>query len=252
VGAPQTTGKYDVRPTGQHIGSHGRMVLGAVGLVLAMALVAYAAVRFDGLVTPGPQRAQNAANTTSTSASPTAPTGPTARQAMQRCQTVWAAQEPALRTAARSLAQWQVHVDAMNQLVAGKITVQQASAFWAKSRIGAAERVAAFERADRRLGQVRAGCTARGVQPATTGGGAPTRAQLQACARGARDRSGAIVAAEESVATWQDHINDMEMFRMGQMSASTATRMWSKNWHKGQRQLNSYKAKARKAARQSC
>jgi hypothetical protein len=89
------------------------------------------------------------------------------------------------------------------------------------------------------------------VQPAATGSG-PTQTQLQACARGARDRSGVIVAAENSIATWQDHINDMEMFRMGQMSASTATRMWSKNWHKGQHQLNSYKTQARKATSQHC
>ena len=36
------------------------------------------------------------------------------------------------------------------------------------------------------------------------------------------------------------------------MSASMATRMWSKNWHKGQRQLSSYRHQARKAARQHC
>lgn len=61
---------------------------------------------------------------------------------------MWRAQGEVLERAGRSLEQWRDHIGAMNQLVAGDITLAQTSQFWNSTRRGAASRIAAFEVAE--------------------------------------------------------------------------------------------------------
>ena len=162
------------------------------------------------------------------------------------CRTEWAAQTVPLRSARRALAQWRVHVEAMNRLVAGEITLELASAFWARTRVGAARRVERFEAAAGALAATSALCR----RAATDTGTAAEERTLGSCVVGNRARSQVLAAAETSVGTWRHHIHDMELFRTGRLSAEQATQMWEESWRSGLAELEAYDAAARRAARQ--
>lgn len=170
------------------------------------------------------------------------------KKAIASCRQAWNAQGPALQAADRSLAQWQTHVQAMNALVAGRISLAQASKFWARTRIGAKRRAHLFERVYDPLRRDPPACTLPAATPAT----GSTAATLTACAQGVRIRNQTLTAAQTAIRTWRGHIQAMEMLRTGQLSPSTATRMWIKMWHRGQRQLDDYHSKASQAAAQHC
>lgn len=169
-------------------------------------------------------------------------------KAIAACRQAWNAQGPALQAADRSLAQWQIHVQAMNALVAGRISLAQASRFWARTRIGAKHRADVFERVYGPLRRDPPACTLPGTTPAT----GATAATLAACAQGVRVRNQTLAAAQTAIDTWRGHIHAMEMLRTGQVSPSAATRMWIKMWHRGQRQLDDYHSQASEAAAQHC
>src|SRR5512144_3251212 len=65
---------------------------------------------------------------------------------MQPCADADNAIERPLRRARLGIDRWEVHVRAMNKLVAGAVTGQQATRFWNRARVDARHRVAAFER----------------------------------------------------------------------------------------------------------
>lgn len=180
------------------------------------------------------------AQTDEPTASSSSSTSAGARQ-LQACRTVWQSQSGALTAADRSLAQWRVHVGAMNQLVAGQITLAQAQAFWNRTRVGAAARVAKFEKADGAYADVSRRCPGRRPSSATA-----TR-QLRQCLVGVRARHRAIEAGSVAIATWKHHIRAMEMLRSGQLTPQMATQMWLQSWHLGVRQLDAY-TRARKDA----
>lgn len=154
-----------------------------------------------------------------------------ASRQLRSCQAVWRSQSTTMRAADRSLAQWQVHVDAMNQLVAGKISLDQAKAFWSRTRVGAAARVKRFETAAGWYATVAPRCGA------TTAG---TSRALSSCRVGVRARDRAIQAGTVAVTTWKHHIMDMEALRAGKITPQHALRMWVMNWHLGVRQLKAY------------
>jgi len=183
----------------------------------------------------------------STGSGPAAGTSSAAAAAsrqLRACRTVWRAQSTTLHAADSSLEQWQVHVGAMNQLVAGKITLAQAKDFWSRTRVGAAARVARFEAAVGRYADLAPRCAG-----ASAGSGpAGTTRELTACRVGVRARDRAIDAGTVAVTTWKHHIMDMEMLRAGQITPQHALQMWMKNWRLGVRQLNTYSRISNRAA----
>ena len=159
---------------------------------------------------------------------------------LQVCRTVWHSQSDALAAADRSLQQWRVHVGAMNQLVSGQITLAQAQAFWNRTRVGAAARVAKFEKTHGAYADVAGRC------PGRSSSASPSR-QVRQCLAGVRARHRAIDAGSVAIATWKHHIRAMEMLRSGQLTPQMATQMWLQSWHLGVRQLDAF-TKARKHA----
>lgn len=153
----------------------------------------------------------------------------------EQCRSVWTAQSRAVRTASGSLAQWELHVDAMNQLVAGKITLAQATAFWERTRHGALARVARFLAADARLSARRPDC----VQLASVRTGP---AALRSCMRRVDARDELVALAARSIATWTHHIHDMDRLLAGQITPEQATKMWMRKWQKGQQQIDDFHA----------
>jgi hypothetical protein len=140
--------------------------------------------------------------------------------AVSACRDQLAAASAPIRAAAEAVAQWRVHVVAMNKLVAGTITLAQASVFWNQSRMGAMHRVAVFRGADLayRAQYDHHACA----------GAIPPR-----CRQASLARLTALGDAERTITTWSEHIVNMNMLRAGQLSPAMATSMWVTMWQRG-------------------
>ena len=171
---------------------------------------------------------------------------PSAPTPLDRCRQVVAAQAAPLKSAVAALDQWEVHVGAMNQLVTGAITLDQANAFWNQTRVGAHRNVNAFQAAHRAYRQdTQANCP---KPEQLTGSSMP----LRACADTVVAQNNAIRAAETSVRTWGRHVHHMEMLRMGHLTPAKATEMWLASWQKGVRELDQYHDALRKTRAHHC
>jgi hypothetical protein len=161
--------------------------------------------------------------------------------ALQSCRAALAAQQGTLTTAETSLAQWQEHIDAMNLLVGGAITFADAVVFWENSRMGATENVAAFREADIAYTTLQDRCgplESALAEPATDW----EQTALEACADATVGRDAVLDAARTAVATWEHHIRDMELLRIGRLDPFDAEAMWRKNWMLGNAQMAVYRA----------
>jgi hypothetical protein len=169
----------------------------------------------------------------SSGASPAAddPTGPTR---MERCSSSANALDPSLRAAEPAMDQWAVHVGAMNKLVAGELTLQQATAFWNQTRVGAQRQIARFQDAVSMMRHHGVDCPA----PARLSSASPA---LRACAQRVAADLRTIEAARTAIHTWDEHVHHMEMLRLGTMSPARATRLWLSLWHQGVRELEAYR-----------
>jgi hypothetical protein len=155
-----------------------------------------------------------------------------------RCSEAAAALEAPLGAAGPALRQWDVHVDAMNKLVVGEITLQQATAFWNQTRLGAQRNVDRFRKAWTALERTGVDCPA----PALLG---PAPAALRSCSRLVEAELGVARTAKTSIGTWDTHVHHMDMLRMGTLSPEKATEMWLAMWRRGVRDLDAYRAAAR-------
>ena len=146
----------------------------------------------------------------------------------------------ALSAVRPALEQWQVHVDAMNQLVVGEITLQQATSFWNRTRVGARHKVHGFR-------ETMADVRSDGVDCVAPDLLAPDEGDLRACARRVGAEVAVLRAARTSIDTWDRHIEDMDMLRLGRLSPEEATSMWLSMWHQGVRDLEAYRAARQRA-----
>jgi hypothetical protein len=215
--------------------------VGAVAAVLAVLSISVATAEWF-TQPPTEQRAEPRAATTA--ANEPEPRDPSLTR-LAECHPAWDAQADTLVAAGRSLAQWRLHVGAMNQLVAGDISLAQASAYWNRTRVGAAARAADFEQAAGAYSVAAPRCV--GLNGASLP--ADASGPLQECVSGVRARDEAIEAASVSVTTWQHHMNDMDMLKAGQITPAQATRKWLDSWRAGVRQLDTFRAVHADAAR---
>jgi hypothetical protein len=146
------------------------------------------------------------------------------------CRALFAQELQAQLAADASMSQWQLHIDAMNQLLAGKITLAEATAYWASTRKGAIHRVERFRRLDNRLSRSQYQCT-------STGQADPV---LSACVHATRAVGRALNAARTATKTWRHHIGEMEMLRSGDIGPTRALNMWLAMWQDGQDQVERY------------
>ena len=173
------------------------------------------------------------------------PSRPASR--LERCQSVHEAQSAPLRTAADSLTQWEVHIGAMNKLVVGAITLEQASQFWNDTRAGAHAKLHDFATARRHYAQRIYRCTAppgRALQQ--------TNPSLAQCHGAVVARGRTLRRATTSLERWERHVHHMDMLRSGEMTAEEATQLWLQNWRKGDREVRAYRATARSGRGLTC
>ena len=216
------------------------LLVGAVAGALVVGL-AWAATWWLASPDPGPQQA----------ASPQALHQPAvegsepdeATNDLERCRTVDDAQTAPLRAAADSLAQWEVHIGAMNKLVVGAISLRQARQFWNQTRVGAHAKLHEFAASradyDRRIYH----CAAPGPQ---------AQPALEECHRAVVARGRTLRRASVALATWEEHVHHMDMLRKGEMTPQQATDLWLQSWRQGMRQVESYQAAARAGRGLTC
>ena len=209
-------------------------VLGLLGVILWVSVIDR-----DGEDAP-PQ-----ASSSSVAAEPEPPSSPgsaapqpVADTRTERCSEAAAALEAPLDAARPALRQWDVHVEAMNQLVVGEITLQQATSFWDRTRLGAQRNVERFRKAWTALERTGVDCPA----PALLG---PAPAAVRSCSRLVEAELGVAQTARTSIDTWDRHVQHMDMLRLGTLSPDEATEMWLRMWRRGVRDLDAYRAAGR-------
>lgn len=172
--------------------------------------------------------------------------------AVEMCRLSNLRQENALSRGAVSMAMWDKHIEAMNLLVAGKISLDVAYAFWESSRIGAMQNVTSFRNADKAYVAL-AGSACTPLSAALTPVAGPSRVQALRQCHAAKPRGDVVLArARPAVVTWEHHIHDMEALRLGQISAAEASAKWRRDWKKGNAQLKQYDAAVARRGRTNC
>jgi hypothetical protein len=160
---------------------------------------------------------------------------------LTRCADAASAISTPLRAAQASVNQWEVHVGAMNKLVVGQISPQQAGAFWKQTRVDAYQRIDRFEKAASRLREHGVDCPAPALLPKS----APT--PVRQCSRQVAADLQALNAARAAIDTWRNHMRAMEMLRMGTLSPSAAEKMWLSMWQRGQQEIQAYRTASQAA-----
>lgn len=161
---------------------------------------------------------------------------------LERCASSAEALESPLEAARPAMDQWEVHVGAMNKLVVGAITLQQARDFWNRTRVGAHHRVDQFRESVAALHREGVDCPAPGLM-------APGEPALRSCALRVQGDIGVLRAARTSISTWETHVHHMEMLSKGTLSPERATEMWLSMWQEGVRELDAYHRAEREARR---
>ena len=159
---------------------------------------------------------------------------------LSRCVRAAQALEGPMGAAQPALDQWAVHIGAMNKLVVGEITLQQASAFWERTRVGAQRKVEDFRDAMAILRR-------RGVDCPSPELLAPGARALPGCARQVEAEVGLLRTARTAIDMWEHHVHQMDMLRLGEITPEEATQAWLMMWQQGTRDLDAYRAAARQA-----
>lgn len=169
------------------------------------------------------------------------------------CHQVFDNQTRPLEAAAVAMGQWEVHIGAMNQLVLGVISLDQATQFWNQTRDGARSHLRAYRAATARLRQPSTLCPA----PPSGSGAGPVSSvsktgKILRCERAVAARFQVLRSAGVALDTWGMHVMHMEMLRTGQMSPHRAEVLWLHSWHEGQKEVVAYHAAIRGARGLHC
>ena len=224
-------------------------MLTALGVIVVLAVVGGLVVVLQGVGGTGDRTSSSATGRHPASATPRPSPISAAnvnRPAVESCHKLWSMEQRELNVAGPAMSQWQGHIAAMNQLVAGKITLSQALAFWGRTRVRAASHVRAFDRVDRRFLS-----TTRSLCPGTKSSRAEA-APGGACLDAAKAAGATVVAARVTMATWRNHLQNMERLRSGMLSPTMAQQMWLHTWRKGVQELHSYHRHLDKAKHLRC
>lgn len=215
-----------------------RRLLGITLALVASVAVGVVLVKLTQAVDGGPASSIRTGGGQTVGKSPQPAASEAVDAAVGRCLKAWQLQTASRAAAKRSLVQWRVHIDAMNKLAAGKLTLDQAKQFWAQSRTGAKANAAAFRTANLQYTKSASRCAV----PAWTADDPqkPAIEALAACHDAAAAADTELTQARTAIATWEMHIHHMEMLRAGQLNPSSALQLWLQNWRTGNAQVAAY------------
>jgi hypothetical protein len=225
--------------SGRHAkGDLGWLPILAVSFFAAFIILAISGafpLKITGSDGSDPSPGNNAAANTPRGASPTTSADPSG------CKDLWAHELRVALAAERTLQEWRLHIETMDQLVAGKITQAQADMLWDATRRGDLHRIRQFHRLDTHLQNSPTTCDAAAAAEADT-----------ACAAAAHAVEQTIDAARTAVQTWRVHIRDMRMRRAGEITSAEAMQRWTRLWQTGQVQTVRYDHRASVALGHHC
>jgi hypothetical protein len=164
------------------------------------------------------------------------------RTRLDQCGTAEDRLDVSLRAAGPAMEQWEVHVGAMNKLVVGAISLQQATDFWNQTRLAARKKIASFDDA---VGSMRRS----GLNCPLVGRLGHASRALRACVQRVDADERAVTRARTAIDTWAAHVEDMDMLRMGNISPAAATQAWLASWKQGAQEIQAYQGAARGAQR---
>ena len=220
----------------------GGIVIGMIVVDLVWVMMTDGRSSTDASSETPPRSDASVVSTETPSSGPTSSAAPVADPAtptrLDRCTAASGALTPVLRDAKASLAQWSVHVGAMNQLVVGAITLPQATAFWNQTRVGAYRLISEFDTAERALKRHGLDCPDPGII------GTRSTPKLRSCSRHVAAQVDELDAARTAITTWSHHVRAMDMLRMGKLSPSKATSMWLSMWQRGTAEIDRYQLAA--------
>lgn len=206
-----------------------RFSLAEVAITLATVAVILVVSWITGIGQPG-RRAGTTA--TEDAAARSARTQAAVTVATSACRTARQLVNEDIVATSGAVQQWRIHVDAMSQLVSGKITLQQATAFWASTRVEGARTLAFWDQVDQHYRSAGSTCT----PPHAAG----QDARLLACQRRQQSADGLLARARTTLADWRMHIGAMEALRLGKLDPGKALRMWQQMWPRGAKTLQQY------------
>jgi hypothetical protein len=157
------------------------------------------------------------------------------------CKELWANELRVALAAERTLQEWRLHIETMDQLVAGKISMDDANLLWDESEHGALRRIDRFKRIDADLKSSPTNCD---IEDPT----GPTGE----CADAAQAVERTIDVARAAVDTWKHHIQEMARLRAGEITEEEAIQSWHRLWRTGQVQTVKYDHRATKALAHDC
>jgi hypothetical protein len=235
---------------GRHAsGGMGWLPLFAVTFLAAFAFLVAAGVielhvsgPSDAARGQGPSGSKNGGSVGGASTSaPTATDHSTGSSESAGCKELWANELRVALAAERTLQEWRLHIETMDELVAGKISIEDANVFWDESEHGALGRIERFKRLDADLRSSPTNCD---IEDPT----GPTGA----CADAAQAVERTIDVARTAVDTWKHHIREMARLRAGEITEDEAIQSWHRLWRTGQVQTVRYDHRAAKALAHDC
>lgn len=216
----------------KHVRMFPAFLVGALAGMVALGLIWATTAVFTGTAS------NNSTDNGQVARTPATPATGAETSPEDRCRQADAELARPLRAAVPALQQWEIHVGAMNKLVVGVITLQQATAFWQQTRVGAHQRLNRFYAAARGVPLPGVNCPSPGALPQAS-------RELRTCAHHVAQERQSLGAARTAMRTWRRHVRDMEMLRMGHLSPAAAQRMWLANWQRGVRELAAYRSAKR-------
>jgi hypothetical protein len=192
-----------------------------------------------------PATAATGSGTSQPTATPTTEADPMAA-AVASCRTAWGLQSAARNYAWTSLAQWNQHLQIMNNLQAGKIDLPTAKTQWPLTTKGAADNIVAFRNADKSLGESKDACA---VDASATG---PEADAVRQCAASMKTVDQVLVQARLAIAPWELHLKDQSHFKAGEITPAAAEAKWRALWQKGLQTTPGYNAVAPKGQQAVC
>jgi hypothetical protein len=211
--------------------------------LLAIGITAVVAVTLAGVAEIAGFQETSGDQSSNTPSRHDALTGTVDRIELAQCGVAWHALRKDLAAARPSMDQWKTHIDVMNDLVDGRITLDQASAFWEQTRVDARRLYDEFAAVDRHTDA--SSCSAA-AHPG------PATHRLNVCARGVAAARRTLRAARTTLARWSDHIDDMNRLRDGMLSPTMAQQMWLSTWRQGAVELEIYDQRDRALADRHC
>lgn len=230
--------RREMRERERERGGPGRTIAAAIivlVLLVAGVWVGTSLLSADDTPSATPPSATPASGTpssASTEESTTPPTSTTEADPLAApvaaCQEAWRLQKAAQTAAFTSLSQWRAHLDVMNRLQAGAITLAAAKAEWAPTTVRAPENIVAFRTADQAFTSAKVACVA--PDASMTG---PQADALRTCAASSAKLNAVLAQARITIAPWETHLKDQSHFKAGEVSSAAAEAAWRVLWRKG-------------------